>query len=68
MTTPTFLEAKAALDQLIALKLSQPEIARRSGVSQPTLSHLATGRRGKRTSFDVTKRLNDLLSEVRQAA
>lgn len=68
MTHSTFLEAKAALDQLIAMKLTQPEIARRSGVSQPTISHLATGRRGKRTSFDVTRRLNDLLTKVRQAA
>lgn len=68
MTQQTFLEAKAALDQLMLLKLTQPEIARRSGLSQPTISHLATGRRGKRTSFDVTKRLNDLLAEVRRAA
>lgn len=60
------MNAKNIAEQLIALGLSQSEVWRRAGVSQSTVSHILTGKRGKRTSFEVVQRLQDLLLEVQQ--
>lgn len=60
------MNAKNIAEQLIALGLSQSDVWRRAGVSQSTVSHILTGKRGKRTSFEVVQRLQDLLLEVQQ--
>jgi len=60
------MNAKNIAEQLIALGLSQSEVWRRAGVSQSTVSHILSGKRGKRTSFEVVHRLQDLLLEVQQ--
>lgn len=58
------MNAKNIAEQLISLGLSQSDVWRRAGVSQSTVSHILTGKRGKRTSFEVVQRLQDLLLEV----
>ncbi|WP_175154566.1 helix-turn-helix domain-containing protein [Achromobacter piechaudii] len=60
------MNAKNIAEQLIALGLSQSEVWRRAGVSQSTVSHILTGKRGKRTSFEVVQRLQALLLQVQQ--
>ncbi|AZS80692.1 XRE family transcriptional regulator [Achromobacter spanius] len=60
------MNAKNIAEQLIALGLSQSEVGRRAGVSQSTVSHILTGKRGKRTSFEVVQRLQALLLQVQQ--
>jgi transcriptional regulator with XRE-family HTH domain len=59
-----FMNAKTIIERLLARGMTQQEIARRSGNSQSTISHLYTGTRGKRTSFDTVQRLSDLLIQV----
>lgn len=58
------MDAQTIAKQLVGLGLSQAEIHRRCGVSQTAVSHLISGRRGKRTSFDVVQRLQSLLIVV----
>lgn len=60
------MNAKNIAEHLIALGLSQSEVWRRAGVSQSTVSHILTGKRGKRTSFEVVQRLQALLLQVQQ--
>ncbi len=60
------MNARNIAEQLIAHGLSQSDVWRRAGVSQSTVSHILTGKRGKRTSFEVVQRLQDLLLEVQQ--
>ncbi|MBT2177760.1 helix-turn-helix domain-containing protein [Ralstonia thomasii] len=58
------MNAKTIIERLLARGLTQQEIARRSGNSQSTISHLYTGTRGKRTSFETVQSLSDLLSQI----
>ncbi|MET3448299.1 helix-turn-helix domain-containing protein [Ralstonia sp.] len=58
------MKAQDIIARLRAFGLTQLEIARRSGMAQTTVSHLGTGLRGKRTSYETVRRLTELLSEV----
>lgn len=60
------MNPKIIAEQLIALGLSQSDVWKRAGVSQSTVSHILSGKRGKRTSFEVVQRLQALLVEVQQ--
>ncbi|MFY1963614.1 helix-turn-helix domain-containing protein [Achromobacter xylosoxidans] len=60
------MNPKIIAEQLIALGLSQSDVWKRAGVSQSTVSHILSGKRGKRTSFEVVQRLHALLVEVQQ--
>ncbi|WP_429499473.1 helix-turn-helix domain-containing protein [Robbsia andropogonis] len=58
------MNPKNIIERLLASGLTQKEIEARSGVKQSTVSHIYTGTRGKRTSFDVVSRLHKLLEEI----
>lgn len=58
------MNAKAIIERLLFRGLTQREIQRRSGLAQSTISHLHTGTRGKRTSYEIVDRLQKLLEEV----
>ncbi|WP_257827933.1 helix-turn-helix domain-containing protein [Burkholderia glumae] len=63
------MNAKTIIDQLLAHGLTQSEIQRRWGIPQATISHLYTGSRGRRTSFETMRRLHEALQDVlREAA
>lgn len=62
------MNAKTLIERLMARGMTQMEIHRRTGISQPTISHLFTGSRGKRTSYEIVKRLSDLLDELESGA
>ncbi|WP_158658369.1 helix-turn-helix transcriptional regulator [Achromobacter sp. AONIH1] len=61
------MDSKNLINRLLTHGLTQAEIQRRAGVSQSTVSHLHTGKRGKRTSFEIVQRLDALLREVEQS-
>jgi predicted transcriptional regulator len=58
------MNAKTIIDRLLSHGLTQMEIHRRWGIPQSTISHLHTGARGKRTSYEVVQRLKDALKEI----
>ncbi|MFA1682506.1 helix-turn-helix domain-containing protein [Achromobacter dolens] len=60
------MNPKIIAEQLIALGLSQSDVWKRAGVSQSTVSHILSGKRGKRTSFEIVQRLQALLDEVQR--
>jgi transcriptional regulator with XRE-family HTH domain len=59
------MNAQSIIVELMQRGLTQKEIERRSGVDQSTVSSLYTGKRGKRVSYDVIVRLQNLLDEIR---
>ncbi|MDR5821967.1 helix-turn-helix domain-containing protein [Caballeronia sp. LZ043] len=54
--------------EMMALGLTQTEIARRTGLSQSTVSQQMTGRRGKRPGHDTVDAIKKLHSSVIRAA
>lgn len=58
------MSAKLLIDGLLSAGLTQTEIERRSGVSQSMISCIHTGKRGKRTSYDIVMKLQALRDEV----
>jgi transcriptional regulator with XRE-family HTH domain len=58
------MSAKLLIDWLLERGLTQTEIERRSGVSQSMVSCIYTGKRGKRTSYDVVMKLQTLRDQV----
>ncbi|WP_186101414.1 helix-turn-helix domain-containing protein [Burkholderia gladioli] len=63
------MNAKTIIEKLLAHGLSQSEIQRRWGIPQATISHLYTGSRGKRTSYETMRQLERALEDVlREAA
>ncbi|WP_153100820.1 helix-turn-helix domain-containing protein [Paraburkholderia hayleyella] len=62
------MSAHPILSKLLSHGLTQMEIHRRSGIPQSTISHLHTGRRGKRPSYDVIVKLEKLLRDISTAS
>ncbi|MDR8077827.1 helix-turn-helix domain-containing protein [Burkholderia cenocepacia] len=62
------MNAKTIIDKLLAHGLTQSEIQRRWGIPQATISHLYTGSRGRRTSYETMCRLNKALEDVLREA
>ncbi|WP_155626223.1 helix-turn-helix domain-containing protein [Burkholderia vietnamiensis] len=58
------MNAQSIISALMAAGFTQMEIERRSGVDQSTVSGLYTGKRGKRVSYEVVRKLQALHSEV----
>ncbi|WP_223996488.1 helix-turn-helix domain-containing protein [Burkholderia gladioli] len=58
------MNAQTLIADLMRSGLTQMEIERRSGVDQSTVSGLYTGKRGKRVSYEVVKKLETLHGEV----
>ncbi|MBJ9709856.1 helix-turn-helix domain-containing protein [Burkholderia gladioli] len=58
------MNAKTIIEKLLANGLSQSEIQRRWGIPQATISHLYTGSRGKRTSYETMRQLEKALEDV----
>jgi transcriptional regulator with XRE-family HTH domain len=61
-----YMNAQTLIERLLTRGLNQSEIQRRTGISQSTISHLYKGTRGKRTSYEIVKKLEDLLLEVEE--
>ena len=61
------MDTKTHISDLLAMGLSQAEIAAEAGCSQPHISLLHSGKRGARTSEDLAKRIRKVWSKRRRA-
>lgn len=58
------MNAQTLIAELMSANLTQMEIQRRTGIDQSTISGIHTGKRGKRTSYEVMVKLQALHDEV----
>lgn len=58
------MNATQLIHDLLSLGLKQREICEKTGLPQSTVSHLSTGRRGKRPSYETASKLAVLHAKV----